>query len=127
MASPILIVDDSPTIRNILRIYLMNLKAQVIEAERGDVALQMVEQGSVALVIADISMPGLTGLDLLKAIRGHASEALRRTPVVLLTGDKSEGLKAEAQALGADDFIHKPVSHAELLRVVSRLAPTLGT
>jgi two-component system, chemotaxis family, chemotaxis protein CheY len=125
--SAILIVDDSPTIRQILKTYLTGRSFEFVEADNGERALQLAKLMPVELVIADVRMPGMDGLELTRAIRGSETPRVRELPVILLTGDKSEEMKAEGLAAGATAFVQKPVSSENLKRIVNELLPQRPT
>ena len=107
----VLIVDDEPAIRRALRPPLMELGFQVVEASRGEEALQLLHSGNVDVVLLDINMPGIGGIETLRRIRGFAP----RLPVLMVTVREGEEEKVEALELGADDYITKPFSIRELI------------
>ena len=108
----ILVVDDNADMRT----YLMRLLAdeyRVITAGDGEDALQKARRLLPALVLADIMMPVMSGHDLLKAI--HCDDALRATPVILLTARAGTEARVESLEAGADDYVSKPFNEEELL------------
>jgi two-component system, chemotaxis family, chemotaxis protein CheY len=120
-APTILVVDDSLTVRRILTVYLAPLRATVLEAKGATDAVALLATRPVDLMIADVNMPDVDGLALVKLLRSHVDQRLRRLPVVLLTGsdvNRTAGLEA-----GANAFLNKPVSPSELFRVIG---PLLG-
>ena len=121
MPQTILIIDDSPTIRNIIKVYLMGSQFEFMEAEGGEKGLELVRKGSVELVIADINMPGMDGLTFVRQLRADARPELRGIPVILLTGEKAEALRIQGLKAGANEFIRKPVSSAGLIEAVNKL------
>lgn len=123
MRSRVLLVDDSPTVRNILKVYLMNLPVDLVEAEDGERALQVLKLVPADLVIADINMPGLDGISFCKKVREGALPSGSTLPIVLLTGDKTELLRSRGTEAGCSAFLLKPVKSAELVEVVQRLLP----
>lgn len=114
----VLIVDDSPTIRGFAKLYLRPLAVEVVEAEEGMQALEVVRAKLPVVAIVDINMPGMDGLAFTREVRGDP--ALARLPVVLLTGDRSEQVRAQGLAAGASDFLGKPLKGAELQAVVKK-------
>ncbi|MBZ4394342.1 response regulator [Myxococcus sp. MISCRS1] len=114
----ILLVDDSPTVRNIVKIYLMNLKVGTVEAEDASRALQLLKLVPVNLVIADINMPGMDGITFVKEVRASKNAQLRTVPILLLTAEKDVALRQRGTEAGANAFIQKPVSHHELTETV---------
>jgi two-component system KDP operon response regulator KdpE len=107
----VLIVDDEPAIRRALRAPLLELGFQVAEASRGDEGLQALRAATYDVVLLDMNMPGLGGIDTLKRIRAFAP----RLPVIMLTVRDQEEDKVEALDLGADDYVTKPFSTRELI------------
>jgi len=112
----LLIVDDSTAIRKILVRVLSQTGltlGQVLEASDGQEALRLLETHQFALILSDINMPNMDGLQLLRVLRG--SDAWREVPVVMITTEGGQDRVQEAVALGATSYIRKPFS-ADLLR-----------
>lgn len=107
----ILLVDDEPAIRRALRPPLIELGFQVAEASRGEEALQVLRSSAHDVVLLDVNMPGIGGIETLRRIRTLAP----RLPVLMLTVRDEEEDKVEALELGADDYITKPFSTRELI------------
>jgi two-component system KDP operon response regulator KdpE len=107
----ILVVDDEPAIRRALRPPLMELGFQLAEASRGEEALQALRAQPYDVVLLDVNMPGLGGIETLRRIRAFAP----RLPVLILTVRDREEDKVEALDLGADDYVTKPFSTRELI------------
>ena len=107
----VLIVDDEAAIRRALRPPLAELGFQVTEASRGEEALQLLRAGNIDVVLLDINMPGIGGIETLRRIRAFAP----RLPVLMVTVREGEEEKVEALELGADDYITKPFSIRELI------------
>ena len=120
LSANILLVDDSPTVRNILKIYLMNLKTGFVEAEDAARALQLLRLVPVKLVIADINMPNMNGITFVKHVRASPLAQVRDVPVILLTGERGTDLRQQGIDAGANDFINKPVSHHDLTETVRK-------
>ena len=123
MSDNILVVDDSPTVRNIIKIYLMNLRLSILEAEDATRALQLLRLVPVSVVIADINMPGMDGITFVKEIRASKEAQLRGIPVILLTAEKGGDLRQRGVEAGANAFIQKPVSHNDLTETVRQFLP----
>lgn len=117
----ILVVDDSATIRSIVKIYLMGFHCDFVDADSGERALQLANLTRPDLVIADVKMPGISGVDFVRAIRSHQDARLRNTPIVLLTGEKLESIREEGLSAGANAFVQKPVTAETLKTVVEPL------
>jgi two-component system KDP operon response regulator KdpE len=107
----ILIVDDELAIRRALRPPLLELGFHVAEASRGEEALQLLRAGGYDVVLLDINMPGIGGIETLRRIRTFAP----RLPVLMLTVRDQEEDKVAALDLGADDYVTKPFSMRELI------------
>ena len=119
----ILVVDDDAVSRKKLcRIFQRLGFGQVKEAERGDEALTMLKEQPVDLVMADWHMPGLNGLDLLKAIR--ADENLRETSVYLVTVEGREAQIMEAVQAKTTGYIMKPFSQKSIKEKLGHLIPS---
>jgi len=107
----ILLVDDEPIIRNSLSRELQGEGYTVTTADSGDKAISKLKQERFDLVISDLRMEGLDGLDVLKQAKGTAP----RLPVIILTGQGDMVSAIEALRLGADDYMLKPCDISELL------------
>ena len=107
----ILVVDDEPAIRRALRPPLVELGFQVADASRGEEALQALRAATYDVVLLDINMPGIGGIETLRRIRA----LLPRMPVLMLTVRDQEEDKVEALDMGADDYVTKPFSTRELI------------
>ncbi len=119
----ILVVDDEPQIRRIMRTTLIGAGYEVDDAKTADEARDKVREFRPDLVLLDINMPGMNGLDLCREIRADAA-----IPIIMLTVRDSEADKVAALDAGADDFVTKPFSTPELLarmRAVMRRVPAL--
>lgn len=107
----VLVVDDETAIRRALRPPLVELGFQVFEASRGEEALQLLHSTPVDVVLLDINMPGIGGVETLRRIRAFAP----RLPVLMVTVRDAEEEKVLALEQGADDYITKPFSIRELI------------
>jgi two-component system KDP operon response regulator KdpE len=106
----VLIIDDEPPIRKLLRMGLSTQGYQTIEAGNGKTALDMLSQ-EPGLVILDLGLPDIQGHELLRLIRAHNESV----PIVVLSSRGDEAGKVQALDLGADDFVTKPFGMDELL------------
>jgi two-component system chemotaxis response regulator CheY len=109
MALDVLIVDDSAAIRKILQRVLIQAEiplGKVYEAGDGKEALETLEKDQVGLVLSDINMPNMDGLELLKNLK--ANDALKHVPVVMVTTEGSKTRVLEAVQLGAAGYVRKP-------------------
>ncbi len=113
----ILIVDDDPDIREVVAILLGSEGYQVIQAENGGTAVELVySDRTIDLVILDIMMPGVNGIEACEMIRQKST-----VPVLFLTAKSQEQDKVDAYTLGGDDYLVKPFSQTELLMKVKSL------
>jgi len=123
----ILVVDDFSTMRRIVRNLLDELGvpgSNIREAEDGNAALAMLRQGKIDFVVTDWNMPGMTGIDLLRAIR--ADEALKSLPVLMVTAENTrEQIIAAAQA-GVNGYIVKPFTAVTLKEKIDRIFERLA-
>jgi len=106
----ILVVDDEPQLRRTMRATLADLGYSVIEARTGEEALESVRHESVDLILLDLNMPGIGGLETCRALRETSD-----TPIIILSVRNTERDKVQALDAGADDFVTKPFGIQELL------------
>jgi DNA-binding response OmpR family regulator len=118
----VLVVDDEPTVREVVAGYLRRDGHTVAEAADGTAALHLVESERFDLVVLDMMLPGVNGLDILRRIR-----QLGDLPVIMLTARAEESDRVAGLELGADDYVVKPFSPRELAArvngVLRRAAP----
>lgn len=107
----VLLVDDEPAIRRALKIPLQELGFEAVEASRGEEALQLARRESFDVVLLDINMPGIGGMQTLVRLRAFAP----RLAILMLTVRDDEHDKVEALEKGADDYITKPFSMRECM------------
>ncbi|MBN9602562.1 MAG: response regulator [Afipia felis] len=115
----ILTVDDSPSIRQMIKVVLGPAGHNVLEAGDGAQGLETAKSAKPDLVITDLNMPVMNGLELIKALRKQPS--LLGLPIVFLTTESNDATKQEAKAAGATGWITKPFKPEQLLAVVSKL------
>lgn len=116
----ILIVDDSHTLRRMVRACLEGLEeVEMVEAASGLEALEQMALSSPQLLILDINMPDMHGLDVLRFLRSH--ERLQHLPVIILTTRGDDMTRQEAQQAGADVYLTKPFQPEELRQRVKQL------
>ena len=114
-AGKILIVDDNPNMSSLLSEMLEVFEYQSVRASDGSEALTCLEEGGIAMVITDMRMPNMTGLELLKEVK----EKYPTVPVVLISGYSMSQI--DAKPLKADGFIGKPLMMADIERVLNDL------
>jgi two-component system KDP operon response regulator KdpE len=121
-AGLILVVDDEPQIRRVMKMTLGGQGYQIVEARTGEEALQRFREQLPDLVLLDLNMPGIGGLETCRQLRAGSE-----TPIIVLTVRNTEEEKVQALDAGADDYITKPFGMKELLariRAALRRAPT---
>nr|WP_297347829.1 chemotaxis response regulator CheY [uncultured Glaciecola sp.] len=121
----ILVVDDFSTMRRIIKNLLKDLGfTNIQEADDGTTALPMLVQGDFDFVVTDWNMPGMQGIDLLRAIR--ADDNLKHLPVLMVTAEaKKEQIVAAAQA-GINGYVVKPFTAATLKEKLEKIFQRLG-
>jgi two-component system chemotaxis response regulator CheY len=127
MDSDILVVDDSAAIRKILQRVLRQTEmaiGNIFEAGDGEEALEVLKAHRIALVLSDINMPKMDGLQLLGAIKGNAS--WRQIPVVMITTEGGETKVGEAVRLGAAGYVRKPFTADQIKEKLAGLLDPAG-
>src|ERR1700704_2301927 len=111
----ILVVDDEPQITRVLRTSLTGSGYEVRTAEDGHAGLRMAREWQPDLLITDVSMPNMNGIELSRQLRSES-----RLPIIILSVKGEEKTKVEALDAGADDYVTKPIGMDELLARVRR-------
>jgi two-component system, chemotaxis family, chemotaxis protein CheY len=119
----VLIVDDSATLRSIVRVHLMGCGVRFAEADSAEAALARCKSGRVDLIVLDRNLPGMNGIELLRILRSGDVPGMTGVPVILLTGDPSDEVEKEAIDAGVQAFVRKPVNASGLNAAVQRLLP----
>ncbi len=130
MAERVLVVDDEESIRTLVEYNLRQAGYDVLVAEDGQTALSIVSQRGVDLLVLDLMLPGLNGLELCKRLRQEQSQI----PIIMLTARGEEIDRVLGLEMGADDYVTKPFSPRELVarvravlrRKVDEMAPATG-
>jgi two-component system KDP operon response regulator KdpE len=120
----ILVVDDEPQLRRAMKATLTDLGYTVMEARSGEEALNSLRRDPVDLILLDLNMPGIGGLETCRAIRETSD-----TPIIVLSVRNTERDKVQALDAGADDYVTKPFGIQELLariRAAIRRSPAQG-
>ena len=116
----LLVVDDDPFIRKLVVTTLTDVtRFELAEAPDGEEALVRAAADPPAVVLLDVDMPGLDGIEVCRRLR--ADPATGSATIVMLTAAHGDGVQEQAEAAGADLFLTKPFSPLELLRLVDRL------
>jgi len=127
LAGRVLVVEDSPTIVSVVKYFLELEGFDVLVAENGLLGLQIALRECPDVIVSDVMMPGMGGLDMVRALRADPRMAAVR--ILMLTSEESVESETEGLAAGADDYILKPVEPRRLaarvkaLRARSRLTP----
>jgi two-component system chemotaxis response regulator CheY len=121
--SKFLVVEDSPTMRQMIAFSLKRLNVSIIEAVDGLDALRKLSGGEkIDLILTDINMPVMDGLKLVSMVRQNAS--LRDIPIIIITTEGAEEDRERGLALGANAYIAKPIQSSHLIRTISELLAT---
>jgi DNA-binding response OmpR family regulator len=119
MGHKILIVDDNPSVLKLLNISLSKAGYEIVEAENGEVAFDLANKEKPALIISDIMMPQMDGLELCWMIRENSEIPL--VPFIFLTSFNDQETEIKGFRAGADDYLNKPIDRKQLLQRVSDL------
>ena len=120
----ILIVDDSPTIRRMVRASLTPLSTECVDAASGLEAIEQLAVGDVALMVLDLNMPDMHGLEVLGFVRAH--QRFHQLPVIVLTTRDDDSSRAAAMQAGATKYLTKPFTPAALLGEARAVLPLIA-
>jgi len=122
MGKMVLVVDDSPTMRQMVAFTLTGAGFQVVEAGNGKEAVGKIASGAKPdLVVTDLNMPEMDGISLIKEIR--KIPALKFTPILMLTTESADDKKKDGQTAGATGWIVKPFNPEQMLKVIQKVLP----
>ncbi len=120
MAKTILIVDDSTSLRTVVKMALVRAGYDVVEAGDGKDALRQLETlGRVNLIVSDVNMPNMDGIAFVTEVKKHPRHKF--TPVIMLTTEGQDAKKEQGRAAGARAWITKPFNPPQLLDAVAKL------
>ena len=122
MPRAILTVDDSPSIRQTVRLTLAMAGFEVSEADSAQAALEVCEQSKFDVVVTDLNMPGMDGIELIRRLR--AQPKFRFIPILMLTTESQLDRKQEGKSAGATGWIVKPFTADQLLAVIKKVCPS---
>jgi DNA-binding response OmpR family regulator len=120
----ILIADDEPYVVELVRVTLEDDRVRVFEAADGQTALAVAEALAIDLVLLDVHLPDVSGLEVCRALRANPRFATAR--IVMLTAAAQHDDVVRGLAAGADDYLTKPFSPVRLLSLVDRLLPRVA-
>ena len=115
----ILVVDDENSIRMLVGATLEGKQYRILEAKNGNEAIKVSQNQKPDLIILDLMMPGLSGMEALKMMK--TTETTRNIPIIILTSKGQPGDKEKALEMGAYHFLTKPFSPLELLNLVDQI------
>ncbi|MDA8172553.1 MAG: response regulator [Nitrospiraceae bacterium] len=115
----VLIVDDCRTTRKLLSFYIKSKGFDVATAENGLDAMSKVAQGDINMIITDLNMPFMDGIELIKTLKADPSRA--HIPVLMVTTEKDAEEKKRAYAAGVNGFMMKPVSSDDVVKNVRNI------
>lgn len=119
MAKKALTVDDSRTMRDMVSFTLKNAGFEVVEAEDGKDALNKIKGHKLDVIITDLNMPNMNGIELIKSLR--AQDDYKFTPILMLTTESDDTKKSEGKTAGATGWIVKPFNPEKLIQVVNKV------
>jgi len=119
MSKTILIVDDSDSLREVVGIALKNAGYEVIEGADGQEGLNQLDGKKIHLIISDVNMPNMNGIEMVKKIKEMAE--YKFTPIIMLTTESGEDLKDEGRGAGVKAWMVKPFKPEQMLDAVSKL------
>jgi two-component system chemotaxis response regulator CheY len=119
MAKKIMTVDDSVSVRMMVGFSLKDAGYEIIEAVNGVDALLKLDENDISMVIADVNMPEMDGIEFVQKMRQHPKH--RFIPVVMLTTESAESIKVKGREAGATGWIVKPFKPDQLLSVVRKV------
>ena len=122
MKKNVLLVDDSSTARKIVRIYLKERGYNIIEAENGLDALEKMAYTDIDVVITDLNMPMMNGMELISTLKKDVSS--RDIPIIIITTEKEEDEKKKSIESGAQAYIMKPFRKNILFQEINRVFKT---
>lgn len=117
----LLIADDEPGVRSLVRMTLESEAYEILEASNGEEALALAREQLPQLALLDVMMPGLSGFEVCKQLK--ADPATAGITIVMLTARAQETDVKEGEAVGADDYFTKPFSPVSLMRKVNEIIP----
>jgi two-component system chemotaxis response regulator CheY len=119
MSKTIMTVDDSPSIRQMINFTLQKAGYEVMQAEDGMDAVEKLGSATVNMIITDLNMPRMNGIELIKSVRTKAQ--YKFMPIIMLTTESDDSKKQEGKDAGATGWIVKPFKPEQLIGVVKKV------
>lgn len=119
MSKTILVVDDSGSFRQVVRMALQRAGYEVVEACDGKDAITKLDGRKLHLIVCDVNMPNMDGLSFVRHVKGHAT--YKFTPIIMLTTESQEAKKEEGRAAGVRAWITKPFQPSQLVEAAAKL------
>jgi len=119
MAKTILIVDDSSSLRNVVKIALVDAGYDVIEGGDGTEGIKALDGRKVHLIISDVNMPNMDGITMVKEIK--TMDSYKFTPIIMLTTEAGDDIKSQGKEAGVKAWVVKPFKPDQMLNAVSKL------
>jgi CheY-like chemotaxis protein len=116
----ILFIEDDPMNRRVVKDMLDVAGASMTGAESGEIGLQLIEEQDFDMILVDLRMPGMDGLEAIRHIRGR-SDAKGKLPIIVVTADTAIDLRERCLAEGADEVLFKPVAMDSLFDAIGRM------
>ena len=116
----VLFIEDDRMNRRVVRDMLHVAEVGMAEAEDGEQGLKLIEANDYDVVLVDLRMPGISGMEVIAAVRGRA-DAKASVPLIVVTADAARSLREQCLAAGADDVLSKPVSMDALFDSIGRV------
>ncbi|GAB4125004.1 MAG: hypothetical protein OHK0045_08200 [Raineya sp.] len=117
----ILIAEDSSVIQNMAKKVLESLNFKIITAKNGEKVLEELRQNEVDLLLLDLNMPVMNGVDCVKAVRALPDALKAQTPIIAITGNAAGYTLEEFKEMGFNDYIPKPINFDLLISLVKKL------
>lgn len=121
MAKTILVVDDSTSLRQIVKLALSGVGYQVLEATDGQAALSMLDGRPISMAVCDVNMPLMNGIEFVKSLK--ALNQYKFMPVLMLTTESQQEKMDAGKAAGARAWMVKPFSPSQLVKAVDKICP----
>ena len=121
MAKTVLVVDDSASLRQVVKMALASVGYSVLEAVDGQTALSMLDGRDISMTVCDVNMPVLNVFEFVKAVK--ASAKYKFMPVLMLTTESQDSKREQGRVAGARAWMTKPFTPSQLVKAVDKLCP----